>query len=453
MVLWYDLFMEKREPEKFFNIIFNSIADGVFTTDSEGRITFFNKAAEEITGFLSEEAIGRYCYEIFRADICQSRCALKEVLKTEKEIINLTITILEKNGKRIPISISAAVLRDEKGKVIGGVETFRDLSAIEELKKELSQKYTFGDIVSKNHFIHDIFNILPNISGSDSTVLIQGASGTGKELFAKAIHNLSLRKNKSFIKVNCGALPDTLLESELFGYEKGAFTDAKKDKPGRFALANGGTIFLDEVGDMSPSLQVKLLRVLQEKEYEPLGSTSPKKTDVRIIAATNKDLSKLVNEVKFRDDLFYRLNVVKIDLPSLSQRREDIPLLIETFVRKFNAKMGKKISGVSDKALRLLLRYDYLGNVRELENIIEHAFVLCGGDRIDIDCLPKEILGGQIDKDSSSPMEEETPFRQAEAEVIEKALRKYRGDRIKTAKELKIGRTTLWRKIRKYGLT
>ena len=444
--------MEKKEPEKFFNIIFNSVADGVFTTDSEGRITFFNKAAEEITGFLSEEAIGRYCYEIFRADICQTRCALKEVLKTEKEIINLPVTILSKNGKRIPISISAAVLRDEEGEVIGGVETFRDLSEIEELKKELTQKYTFGDIVSKNHFIHDLFNILPNIAGSDSTVLIQGASGTGKELFAKAIHNLSPRKNKPFIKVNCGALPDTLLESELFGYVKGAFTDAKKDKPGRFALANEGTIFLDEVGDMSPSLQVKLLRVLQEKEYEPLGATSPKKTDVRIIAATNKDLSELVNEGKFRDDLYYRLNVVKIDLPPLSQRREDIPLLIDTFVRKFNAKMGKKILGVSERVLRLLLTYDYPGNVRELENIIEHAFVLCGGDRIEIDCLPREITGAQMGTVSSLPMKGESPFDQAEAEVIEKVLKKHGGDRIKTAKELGIGRTTLWRKIRKYGL-
>jgi PAS domain S-box-containing protein len=445
--------MEKREPEKFFNIIFNSIADGVFTTDGEERVTFFNKAAEEITGFSSEEAIGRFCFEIFRADICQSHCALKEVLETEKEIINLAVTILSKDGKRIPISISAAVLRDEKGEAIGGVETFRDLSAIEELRKELSQKYTFGDIVSKNHLIHDIFNFLPNISGSDSTVLIQGASGTGKELFAKAIHNLSLRKNKPFIKVNCGALPDTLLESELFGYEKGAFTDAKKDKPGRFALANGGTIFLDEVGDMSPSLQVKLLRVLQEKEYEPLGSTSPRKTDVRIIAATNKDLSKLVNEGKFRDDLYYRLNVVKIDLPPLSQRREDIPLLIDAFIRKFNVKMGKKISGVSDKVLRLLLRYDYPGNVRELENIIEHAFVLCDKDRIDLDCLPKEITGDQMKIASSLPMEEGSPFEQAEAEVIEKALKKYGGGRIKTANELGIGRTTLWRKIRKYGLS
>src|SRR4030043_160116 len=382
--------MKREKTDQFFNVILNSVADGVFTTDGEGRITFFNKAAEEITGFVSKEAIGRYCYEIFRADICQSRCVLKEVLKTEREIINLPVTILNKDGKRIPISISAAVLRDEKGKVIGGVETFRDLSAIEELKKELSEKYTFGDIVSKNHFIHDIFNILPNVAGSDSTVLIQGASGTGKELFAKAIHNLSVRKNKPFIKVNCGALPDTLLESELFGYEKGAFTDARKDKPGRFALANGGTIFLDEVRGMSPWVQVKLLRVLQEKEYEPLGSTSSRKTDVRIIAATNKDLSRWVGEGKFRDDLYYRLKVVKIDLPLLSQRREDIPLLIDAFVQKFNAKMGKQIMGVSDQTLRLLLKYDYPGNVRELENIIEHAFVLCGGNRIDIDCLPEE---------------------------------------------------------------
>lgn len=451
--LWYVLSMEKRKPEKFFNIIFNSIADGVFTTDDQGRITFFNKAAQEITGFPSEEAVGRYCFEIFRADICQSRCALKEALGTEKEIINLPVTILSKEGKRIPISISAAVLRDEKGAVIGGVETFRDLSVIEELKKELSQKYTFDDIVSKNRFIHEIFNILPNIAGSDSTVLLQGASGTGKELFAKAIHNLSLRKNKPFIKVNCGALPDTLLESELFGYEKGAFTDAKKDKPGRFALANGGTIFLDEVGDMSPTLQVKLLRVLQEREYEPLGSTSPQKTDVRIIAAANKNLYTLVTAGRFRDDLYYRLNVVKIELPPLSQRREDIPLLIDAFIGKFNAKMGKRIAGVSDKVLRVLLRHDYRGNIRELENIIEHAFVLCKKEQIGLDCLPREITEGQSEIALSSPAEAESPFEKAETEVLAMALEKHRGDRIKTANELGIGRTTLWRKMRKYRLT
>ncbi len=444
--------MKKKETEKFFNVILNSIADGVFTTESDGKITFMNKAAEEITGFSGKEAIDHYCFDIFRADICQSRCALKETLKTNKEIINLPATILKKGGQKVPISISTAVLKDEKGRIIGGVETFRDLSAIEELKKELSQKYTLGDIISKNHLIHEIFNILPNIAESNSTVLIQGASGTGKELFAKAIHNLSQRKSKSFVKVNCGALPDTLLESELFGYVKGAFTDAKKDKPGRFALANGGTIFLDEVGDMSPSLQVKLLRVLQEKEYEPLGSTSPRKTDVRIIAATNKDLSKLVNEKKFRDDLFYRINVVKIELPPLSQRREDIPLLIDAFIQKFNAKMGKQIMGVSDQALRLLLKYDYPGNVRELENIIEHAFVLCGGNRIEIDCLPRELTMNQEKIDSFVPLKEEAPFERAEAEVVEKALSKHRGNRIKTAQELGISRATLWRKIKRYGL-
>ena len=445
--------MKGTEADRFFNVILNSIADGVFTTDNDGKITFINKAAEEITGFSSKEAIGHFCFDIFRADICQTRCALKETLKTKKEITNLPVTILNKEGKKMPISISTAVLKNEKGQIIGGVETFRDLSTIEELKKELSQKYTLGDIISKNHKIHEIFNILPDIAESDSTVLVQGASGTGKELFAKAIHNLSRRKTKPFVKVNCGALPDTLLESELFGYVKGAFTDAKKDKPGRFALANEGTIFLDEVGDMSPSLQVKLLRVLQEKEYEPLGSTSPRKTDVRIIAATNKDLSKLVNEGKFRDDLFYRLNVVKIELPLLRERREDIPLLIDAFVQKFNAKMGKQVGGVSDQVLRLLLRYDYPGNVRELENIIEHAFVLCKGERIDLDCLPKEITVDQEKISSPTmPLPGETPIDRAEAEVIERTLKKYHGNRIKTAKELGLDRTTLWRKIKKHAL-
>jgi PAS domain S-box-containing protein len=445
--------MKRREPDQFFNVILNSIADGVFTTDNDGKITFMNKAGEEITGFSNKEALGRYCFDIFRADICQSRCALKETLKTKKEIINLPATILKKGGQKVPISISTAVLKNERGQMIGGVETFRDLSAIEELKKELSQKYTLGDIISKNHLIHDIFNILPNIAESDSTVLIQGASGTGKELFAKAIHHLSRRKEKPFIKVNCGALPDTLLESELFGYVKGAFTDAKKDKPGRFALANEGTIFLDEVGDMSPSLQVKLLRVLQEKEYEPLGSTSPRKTDVRIIAATHQDLSKLVSEGKFRDDLFYRLNVVRIELPPLSQRREDIPLLIDAFVQKFNAKMGKQIMGVSDQALRLLLKYDYPGNVRELENIIERAFVLCGGNRIDKDCLPKERTMNREEIKSIRPLEEKYPFERAEAEVLEKTLKKHQGNRINTAQELGISRATLWRKIKRYKIT
>ena len=445
--------VKREKTDKFFNVILNSIADGVFTTDSDGRITFFNKAAEQITGFSSREALGHFCFDIFRADICQSRCALKETIRTKKEIINLPVTILNKEGKKVPISISTAVLRNERGKIIGGVETFRDLSAIEELKKELFQTYTLGDIISKSHQIHEIFKILPNVADTDSTVLIQGASGTGKELFAKAIHNLSPRKGKPFVSVNCGALPDPLLESELFGYVKGAFTDAKKDKPGRFALAHGGTIFLDEVGDMSPSLQVKLLRVLQDKEYEPLGAVSPRKTDVRIIAATNKDLSMLVNRERFRDDLFYRLNVIKIELPPLAERKEDIPLLAEAFVKKFNAKTGKQISGITDEALRYLLNYDYPGNVRELENIIERAFVLCRGNRIDEDCLPREILHDQHETSAQAGFKDEPPLHRAEAETIEKILRKYNGNRLMAAHELGINRSTLWRKMKKYGLT
>jgi PAS domain S-box-containing protein len=444
--------MKQREPT-FFNVILNSIADGVFTTDNDGKITFMNKAAEEITGFSNKEAIGHHCFDIFRADICQSRCALKETLKTKKEMINLPATILKKGGQKVPISISTAVLKNDRGQIIGGVETFRDLSAIEELKKELTQKYTLGDIISKNHLIREIFDVLPDIAESDSTVLIQGASGTGKELFANALHHLSRRKEKPFVKVNCGALPDTLLESELFGYVKGAFTDAKKDKLGRFALANGGTIFLDEVGDMSSSLQVKLLRVLQEKEYEPLGATNPRRTDVRIIAATNRDLSTLISEGKFRDDLYYRLNVVKIDLPLLSQRREDIPLLIDAFIRKFNAKMGKQIAGISDQALRLLLNYGFPGNVRELENIIEHAFVLCRENLIQLDCLHRELTEGKAKREPLATLaEERSPLGRAEAEIIERTLKKYDGNRVKTARELGFDRTTLWRKIRKYGL-
>ncbi len=443
--------MKEDKQYHLFSVILDSVADGVFAISEKGEITFFNRAAEEITGFTKEEALGHNCFDIFRANICQTNCALKETIKTGREIINLRIDIINKVGKELPISVSTAVLRDERGKIIGGVETFRDLSAIEELRKELRQQYTFQDIVSKNHIIQEIFQILPDIAESDSTVLIQGPSGSGKELFAKAIHNLSLRKGKPFIKVNCGALPDNLLESELFGYVKGAFTDAKKDKPGRFALADGGTIFLDEIGDMSPVLQVKLLRVLQDREYEPLGGTSTAKVDVRVVAATNKDLLTLVQSRQFRDDLYYRLNVMKIDLPPLVRRREDISLLVERFVEKFNLKTGKNLSGVSHEVMSFLMRYDFPGNVRELENIIEHAFVMCKGDVIELRHLPSEL----IERSKETLLEEKEvhrPLQMAEAESIRKALERNRGNRLRTARELGIDRTTLWRKIKRYGI-
>ena len=443
--------MKENGQHHFFSVILDSVADGVFTINEKGEITFFNRAAEEITGFTKEEALGHHCFDIFRANICQTNCALKETIKTGREIINLPINIINKDGKELPISVSTAVLRDKRGRIIGGVETFRDLSAIEELKKELRQQYTFQDIVSKNHAIQEIFQILPDIAESDSTVLIQGPSGSGKELFAKAIHNLSLRKDNPFIKVNCGALPDNLLESELFGYVKGAFTDAKKDKPGRFALADGGTIFLDEIGDMSPALQVKLLRVLQDREYEPLGGTSTVKVDVRVVAATNKDLVTLVQSRQFRDDLYYRLNVMKIDLPPLVRRREDISLLAERFVEKFYLKTGKNLSGVSHEVMSFFMRYDFPGNVRELENIIEHAFVMCKGDVIELRHLPSEL----IERSKEALLEEEKvdrPLQRAEAESIRKVLERNRGNRLRTARELGIDRTTLWRKIKRFGI-
>lgn len=430
--------------------ILDSITEGVFTVDKDFKITSFNQAAERITGFSKDMAIGKKCSEIFHANICPTECALKKSMETGESIIDIVIKVVNRAGKAIPISARTSVLRDEKGQVIGGVETFRDLSAIEALRKEVSRRYTFEDIISKNHHMQKIFDILPYIAESDSTVLIQGPSGSGKELFAKAIHSLSLRQKKPLVVVNCGALPETLLESELFGYVKGAFTDAKKDKPGRFALAEGGTIFLDEVGDISPAIQAKLLRVLQEKEYEPLGSVSPRKANVRIVAATNKDLSQLVEEGKFREDLFYRLNVVKVELPPLSQRREDIPLLVDHFINRFNVKMGKKIIGVSQDVMDLFMRYDFPGNIRELENIMEHAFVLCRNAIIERDCLPKELLH-KLERETPSPVPKSL-LKENEAQIIKKTLEKYFGHRGRTAAELGIDKSTLWRKMKKYGI-
>jgi len=431
-------------------VILDSIADGVFTIDRDGRITSFNRAAEKITGFTKDEAIGQFCFDVFRASICQQACALKKTIGTGKEIVNLPVTILTKQNTELPISISTAVLRDKAGRMIGGVETFRDLSVIEELRKELDDRYTFHDIVSKNHRIRSIFSILPDIAESGSTVLIQGPSGSGKELFAKAIHHLSPRAEGPFVAVNCGALPDSLLESELFGYVKGAFTGADRDKPGRFAAAEDGTLFLDEIGDLSLAMQVKLLRVLQEREYEPLGTTKPHRADVRVIAASNRDLTELVKNKSFRSDLFYRINVVKIELPPLVQRREDIPLLIDHFVRRFNARRGREISGVSDAVMDILMRHDFPGNVRELENIVEHAFVLCKSGAIQPEHLPAELQAQARQRPDNKA--DAQPLSSAEAAALREALDRFGGNKLQAARNLGISRTTLWRKLRKHGI-
>jgi len=432
------------------NIILDSIADGVFTVDENMKITYFNRAAEKITGISREQAIGQYCFEVLKANICEKTCPLRCSLKSESEFVNRRANILRFDGKVIPVSISTAVLRDKTGKKIGGVETFRDLSPFEELKKEIKCTYTFEDIISKNHRIQKIFDILPTIAESESTVLIQGPSGSGKELFARAIHNLSLRNRGPFVAINCGALPDTLLESELFGYRKGAFTGAVKDKPGRFELAKGGAIFLDEVESLSPAMQVKLLRVLQEREFEPLGATAPVKADVRVISATKDDLSVLVQKGTFRDDLYFRINVVKLVLPPLKERRDDIPLLIDHFIEKYNHKTGRMIERISGNALGVLMRYDFPGNVRELENIIEHAFVMCQGEEIQLSHLPPEISQRKTGDQKFS--NEITPLEDAERQILLEALEKYNRNKVEMAKELGMHRTTLYRKMKKYGL-
>jgi PAS domain S-box-containing protein len=438
---------DARDSPRRFNVILDSIADGVFTVDRDWRVTSFNRAAEEITGVPRDEAIGRLCREVLHANICESACALHQTMETGKPVINKPVYIVTTDGRRLPISISTALLRDEDGNVIGGVETFRDLSVVEELRKELEGRHTFEDIISRNHEMQRLFSLLPDVAASESTVLIEGPSGSGKELLARAIHNLSPRRDGPLVVVNTAALPDTLLESELFGYKAGAFTDARTDKPGRIALAEGGTVFLDEVGDMSPACQVKLLRVLQEREYEPLGATEPVAADVRVLAATHRDVDRLVEDGTLRRDLYYRLNVVRLTLPPLAERKEDIPLLVDHFLARLETLRGKGVSGVSEQAMALLLRHDWPGNIRELENAVEHAHVLCRGGEIRPEHLPAHLLP----EDSAASAGPRT-LREVERDAIREALARNGGHRAATAEELGIDRGTLRRKIRRLGI-
>ena len=428
------------------DVVLDSITEGVFTVGVDWKVSYFNRAAEEITGISRQEAVGRPCRDVLRADACESGCALRETMETGCPVLNRPVHIIDVNGRQKAISISTALLKDKNGRVIGGVETFRDMTLIEQLRKQLQKEYTFEDIVSRNHTMQELFAVLPQIAQSDCAVLIEGQTGTGKELFARAIHNLSGRRNKPFIAVNCGALPDTLLESELFGYKAGAFTDAKKDKPGRFKLAEGGVLFLDEIGDISPGVQVKLLRVLQEKTYEPVGGVETEKTDVRIITATNRNLAQRVEQGQFRSDLYYRINVVKLPLPPLKQRREDIVLLAEHFISQFNARYNKNIVALSSEAMAALLAYDFPGNIRELENIIEHCFVLCSGDIIEASHLPPFLKPSQ---ETASSVEGVQTLGQMEVMMIEQALRRHGGNRTAAAKSLGIDPSTLFRKLKK----
>ena len=432
------------------DIILDSIADGVFTVGKDWRITSFNRAAEQITGIGRAEAIGRFCREVLKADVCEAGCALRETMETGRPIVNKPVDIIDAHGHRKPITISTALLQDENGQIMGGVETFRDMTLVEELRKQVQKQYSCEDIISRNAKVQQLFDVLPRVAESDCTVLIDGETGTGKELFARALHSLGRRRHEPFIAVNCGALPDTLLESELFGYKAGAFTDAKKDKPGRFALAKGGTIFLDEIGDVSPAVQVRLLRVLQEKTYEPVGGVGSIKAEARVITATNKNLQELVEKGLFRKDLFYRINVVRFRLPPLRERKEDIPLLVDHFIQRFNTRYGKSICCVSNEVMAELMNYAFPGNIRELENVIEHSFVLSQGQVIEKKDLPDMFHGHEAAGGGTGG--EFRTLKQMEAVMIEQALRRNEGNRAAAARELAVNPSTLFRKLKTLGL-
>ena len=430
--------------------ILESISDGVFTVDQEWRITSFNRAAEEITGISRTEAIGRLCSEVFRSNMCETGCALRKTLKNGKPIIGRSGYIIDEEGNRIPISLSTAVLKDPSGTVVGGAETFRDLSEVEALRHELEGRFKVGEIVSRSPLMQRLFEVIPSIAKSPSTVLITGETGTGKELMARTIHALSRRSKGPFVALNCGALPDSLLESELFGYKAGAFTGATRDKPGRFSLANGGTLFHDEIGEISPALQVRLLRVLQERCFEPLGGTAPLQVDVRIITATNRDLTELVKAGSFREDLYYRINVVRLELPPLRRRKEDIPLLVDQFITTFNHLHHATVQGITPDALSLLMAHDWPGNVRELENCIERAFVLCPDGMLQIGHLPDELTRHAVR--GVQPNSLPDARRRLESEAILAALQAHNNNRLAAAKALGMHKTTFFRKIKQLDI-
>jgi PAS domain S-box-containing protein len=450
-----DLIERIRHDDKRLKIILDNLDIGVLTVDCGGHITFFNTTVESLTGYRREKVLGKSCSIIFGETSSDVTALLTETMTDGETRTDNDTKIVTREGQLIPIRANYMALKNEEGRIVGGLVTISDLSLVHQLNSVIKDRYTFYDMVGREPAMLKIFEIVPVIAASEATVLIEGPTGTGKDILAKVIHHASNRTKKPLVKVNCAALPDNLLESEMFGYVKGAFTGAEKDKPGRFQEADGGTIFLDEIGDLPLSLQAKLLRVIEDREFYPLGSRKTTKVDVRIISATNQGFERLMREKKFREDLFYRLNVMRLDLPALVDRKGDIPLLINHILKRHSATRAEPVDKISEDAMEVLLNHDYPGNVRELGNIIEHALIICQGNMIERKHLPLNLQEKRMHHtlNGEGGLDLGKQIGASENDMIREMLIKYAWNREKTAQALNIDRTTLWRKMKKYNIS
>ena len=449
-----DLVDRIHYEERSLKIILDNLDVGIFTVDKGGCVTFFNTAAEKISGFNRREILGEPCSTIFGAEKAQEICSMQATIADGQSRNSGQGKMMTRDGGSIPIRANYIALRNEKGIIVGGLTTFHDLTVVQQLKQAMRDRYTFHDMIGKSPAMQKIFEMINVVATTDATILIEGATGSGKDLLAKVIHSASRRFDKPFVKVNCAAIPDTLLESEMFGYVKGAFTGAEKDKIGRFQEADGGTIFLDEIGDLPLALQAKLLRVLEDMEFYRLGSRHTVKVNVRIISASNRNIEKLVTKRLFRQDLYYRLNLFRIELPELKDRKVDLPILIGHILRRLSAAGGKRLPEVSEKVMEILLNYGYPGNVRELENILEHALIICQEDTIQPTHLPEYLPARPAARKAISLGSANPGFPSENKEHVKllAALQQFSWHRQKTASALGVDRTTLWRKMKKYGL-
>jgi PAS domain S-box-containing protein len=453
--------MFEEEYSNYWKTVINTMMDGLMVVDPEGIIVSINKAMEQITGYGKEELLGQSC-AVLDCDTCFRTMAKGEdkhcELFKEGKVSRKKCVLRTKNGTELHVLKNAAILRDSSGRVIGGVETLTDLTevvtkerVISRLRRELSGKDGFQGILGKSPAMLEVFELVSSAANSEAPVVIYGESGTGKELVAAAIHRLGPRRKGPFIKVNCAALSESLLESELFGHVKGAFTDADRTRVGRFEAAHGGDIFLDEIGDLPLSTQVKLLRVLQEKEIEKVGDHRPIAIDVRILAATNKDLASLMAEERFREDLYYRIGVIPVHLPPLRERSEDIPLLVDAFINRIRLKTGKAITGISQEALEILMGYDWPGNVREMINVIEYVFVLCPEGEILSNQLPARLSGKTSSVGRKRHIAPQADVANERRRLVE-ALTATGGNKSAAAKMLGISRVTLWKRLKAHDI-